>query len=82
VAVKPGLLGWGLGRRLVEALIEEGRKLGLKELLVLTYAKPFFEKLGFKEIPKESIPEKKIWSDCIKCKFFPVCNEVALIKYL
>jgi amino-acid N-acetyltransferase len=50
--------------------------------LTLTYQKEFFEKLGFVEIPKESIPDKKIWADCIKCKFFPNCNEIALIKHL
>ncbi|PHQ55600.1 MAG: GNAT family N-acetyltransferase, partial [Sulfurimonas sp.] len=34
------------------------------------------------EIPKESLPEHKIWADCIKCKHFPICNEVSLIKTL
>jgi amino-acid N-acetyltransferase len=48
----------------------------------LTYQQRFFERLGFEEIPKESIPEHKIWADCIKCKHFPVCNEVSLIKTL
>ena len=37
-----------------------------------------FEKLGFNEIDKETIPEHKIWADCVKCKHFPVCNEIAL----
>jgi len=40
----------------------------------------FFEKLGFSEIPKESLPDHKIWADCINCKHFPICNEVSLIK--
>jgi amino-acid N-acetyltransferase len=67
---------------LVENACEEGRRLGLKEVLALTYQQRFFECLGFVEIPKESIPEHKIWADCIKCKHFPVCNEVSLIKTL
>jgi amino-acid N-acetyltransferase len=74
--------GRNIGSTLVEKACEEGRRLGLKEVLALTYQQRFFEKLGFIEIPKESIPEHKIWADCIKCKHFPVCNEVSLIKML
>ena len=74
--------GMNIGSTLVDKVCEEGRKLGLREVLALTYQKPFFERLGFIEIPKESIPEHKIWADCIKCKHFPICNEVSLIKTL
>jgi len=74
--------GHNIGTTLVEKACEEGRNLGLEEVLALTYQKRFFERLGFLEIPKESIPEHKIWADCIKCKLFPVCNEVSLIKKL
>ena len=70
----------GIGKGLVSLALEEGEKLGLKEVLVLTYKQDFFEKLGFVEISKESLPEHKIWADCIKCKHFPICNEVSLIK--
>ncbi len=70
----------GVGRELVSLALSEGDGLGLKEVLVLTYKQSFFEKLGFIEIPKESLPEHKIWADCIKCKYFPLCNEVSLIK--
>lgn len=70
----------GVGKELVSLGLSEGKKLGLKEVLVLTYKQAFFEKLGFVEIPKESLPEHKIWADCIKCKHFPLCNEVSLIK--
>ena len=72
----------GIGSGLVNRALEEGRALGLKRVLALTYAQRFFEKLSFSEIPKESLPEHKIWADCIKCKHFPVCNEIALIKML
>lgn len=74
--------GHGIGSDLVRHALDEARALGLKRVLVLTYAAPFFENLSFSEIPKESLPEHKIWADCIKCKYFPVCNEVALIKTL
>ena len=72
----------GIGKKLVKSLLDEAKKLELKEVLVLTYKKEFFEKVGFIEIEKEAIPDKKIWADCIKCKFFPNCNETALITYL
>jgi len=80
--VKEGLRGQKIGEQLVERCVDEGTSLGLQRILCLTYKKSFFERLGFVEIPKESIPEHKIWADCIKCKHFPVCNEVSLIKNL
>jgi len=80
--INPAYRGQNIGTRLVENACDEGVRLGLKEVLALTYQQRFFERLGFVEIPKESIPEHKIWADCIKCKHFPVCNEVSLIKTL
>jgi amino-acid N-acetyltransferase len=82
LAVLSEYQGKGIGKKIVNTLLDEAKGLNLKEVLVLTYKKDFFEKLGFIEIPKESIPDKKIWADCIKCKFFPNCNETALIIHL
>ena len=80
--VKESVRGLKIGERLVNKCLDETIFLGLQKVLCLTYKKSFFERLGFVEIPKESIPEHKIWADCIKCKHFPVCNEVSLIKNL
>ncbi len=80
--VKEGHRHRRIGTHLVEKAVEEGRSLRLVEVLALTYMGTFFERLGFEEIPKETIPEHKIWADCIKCKHFPVCNEISLIKRL
>ncbi|SFV52858.1 N-acetylglutamate synthase [hydrothermal vent metagenome] len=75
--------GQKIGQKMVEFALEEARELGVEEdVLVLTYLPAFFEKLGFKEINKEVIPEHKIWADCIKCIHFPVCNEIALVYKL
>ena len=71
--------GHGVGTIFIEKTLEEGRVLGLQKVLSLTYQPKLFERIGFVEIPKESLPEHKIWADCIKCKHFPVCNEVSLI---
>ena len=80
--VKESKRGMGIGQSLIDKAMQEAKILGLKKVLTLTYKQSFFEKLGFIEIPKESIPEHKIWADCIKCKHFPICNEVSLIKTL
>jgi len=80
--VKEELRGLNIGRNLIKEALKEAVLLGLQKVLCLTYRQSFFESLGFVEIPKESLPEHKIWADCIKCKHFPVCNEVSLIKNL
>jgi amino-acid N-acetyltransferase len=82
LVVKEDQRGKGIGERLIAKAMDEGKLLGVQKVLSLTYKQSFFEKLGFVEIPKESLPEHKIWADCIKCKHFPICNEVSLIKTL
>ena len=72
--------GQNIGKRLVEFALKEAKEIGVEEeVLVLTYLTDFFKKLGFIEIPKETIPEHKIWADCIKCIHFPICNEISLV---
>ncbi len=80
--VKESVRGQKIGENLVLKALDEAKSLGLQRVLSLTYRQAFFERLGFVEIPKESLPEHKIWADCIKCKHFPICNEVSLIKNL
>lgn len=75
--------GQNIGKKIVLFTLDEAKDLGVKEdVLVLTYLPNFFTKLGFKEISKESIPEHKIWADCIKCIHFPICNEISLVYKL
>lgn len=81
--VLEGHRGENIGKKMVLFAIEEAKTLGVgEEVLVLTYLPQFFLKLGFIEITKESIPEHKIWADCIKCIHFPVCNEISLVYRL
>ena len=80
--VDPTFRGQSVGKQMVAYALNEARELGVDEVLALTYVPDFFRKLGFEEIAKESIPEHKIWADCIKCIHFPVCNEVSLIYTL
>jgi len=75
--------GKSIGKKIVEFSLNEARDLNVsEEVLVLTYLPDFFKKMNFIEIAKESIPEHKIWADCIKCIHFPVCNEVSLVYKL
>ncbi len=78
--VSPNIRGKGVGQSIVRRLIESARVYKAKQIFTLTYKKEFFEKLDFIEIPKENLPANKIWADCIKCKFFPICDEIALIR--
>lgn len=70
--------GRGLGKRLVEACLDEALSLGVSRVFALTYKPEFFEKLGFRLIDKSELPHK-VWSECVNCVKFPNCGEVALI---
>ncbi len=78
--IKQSYRGKGIGRQIVEYALQEAKELGLKRVLALTYQRDFFLRLGFVEVPKEEIPDQKVWVDCIKCKHFPICDEISLIK--
>ncbi len=81
--VSPAYRGEHIGQNLVDFTLNEAKELCVfGEVLVLTYLPRFFIKMHFVEINKESIPEHKIWADCIKCIHFPVCNETALVYRL
>lgn len=80
--VAPQFRRRGIARAIVNELLDEAKFYGLKSVFTLTYQKEFFGHLGFIEIPKDELPAQKIWADCIKCKKFPVCNEIALIYTL
>jgi len=82
LVVKKNKRGNNIGKKLVVQALEEAKILGLQKVLSLTYEQIFFEKLGFLEIPKESLPKHKIWADCIKCKHRTTCNKIFLIKNL
>jgi len=78
--VKEKFRGLKLGKKLVDSCVEEAKFYGIKQVLSLTYEKEFFLRCGFRQIEKEDIPEQKIWVDCIRCKLFPICNEIAMVK--
>lgn len=81
MAVMPGVVRQGIGKKIVEMLIEEGRALGVKQVFTLTYKPGFFKTLDFEEITKEQLPHK-VWKECIDCPKFPNCDEIAMLRIL
>ena len=73
--------GQGLGRRLVEACVSDALTLGIYRVFALTNTTPFFARMGFTEVSKDSLPQK-VWSDCLNCPRFPDCDEVAMLMEL
>jgi len=63
----------GLGRRIVQALLEEARGYGLDIVFAFTYVVGFFEKCGFVVVDRGSLP-LKAWKDCIRCPKFSCCD--------
>jgi len=60
VATDPNYTDLGLGRKIVGYLIEKARKSGMRRVFVLTtQSQDWFESLGFKEAPLDSLPEQK-----------------------
>jgi amino-acid N-acetyltransferase len=78
LAVEEQARGRGIGRQLVEWSIAEARRLGIARLMALTYEQEFFGKLGFRVVPKETLP-LKVWSDCVRCPKRDGCDEIAVV---
>lgn len=78
VAVAEGHQEEGLGARLINACLEEARKIGIPTVFCLTYKPGFFEKFGFGQRDKMELP-RKVWTECYHCPKFPNCDEVALV---
>jgi len=68
----------GVATGLVKAAVQEARELGYARVFALTYAPGFFERLGFARVDKGRLPHK-IWTDCVKCRKFPNCDETAVL---
>ena len=60
-------------------MLTDAEQLGVGRVFALTYATDFFLSLGFRVIDKNLLP-RKVWSDCVNCHKFPLCDEVAVIK--
>jgi len=70
LVVADELQGRGLGRLLVDELLDEARQAGLQRVFV---------KLSFSLVPRESLPQK-VFVDCSICRRRQCCDELALVK--
>ena len=77
LAVRDDQQGRGVGRALVESVIDDARALGLKEVFGLTRKPMFFLRLGFRSAEKAEFP-LKVWADCARCPRQDACDEVAV----
>jgi amino-acid N-acetyltransferase len=71
----------GVGRRLVEALVEEAEAYELDAVFAFTYVVGFFNRVDFHEVERGMLP-MKAWKDCVRCPKFQACDEIAVLRTL
>lgn len=81
LAVAEQQVGKGVGRKLIEAAVEDARKFDISRLFTLTYEHRFFENNGFRVIDRHTLPEK-VWRVCVGCPKADACDEIAMIREL
>ncbi len=80
LAVDTDFRGLGIGKALVEKAISQIRLLHPVQIIALTFAPEFFEKLGFRQVAKESLMHK-IYAGCVNCTRYDspfTCPEIAV----
>lgn len=78
LAVRQDSQGKGIGRDLVAASLAEAGRLSIGRVFTLTLEADFFGKLGFGQVPMDSLPQK-VWSDCVSCSKKLNCDEIAML---
>ena len=78
LAILPEHQKKGIGKKMVEACINDARQLGIGKVFALTYVPEFFQKIGFKIVDKSEFPQK-VWMECIHCVKFNECKEIPVL---
>jgi amino-acid N-acetyltransferase len=78
IAVTPQSKGHGIGRLLVNALMEESRRHSVSCVCLFTRTPGFFAHLGFKVAERQHLPDK-IYKDCVHCPKLNCCDEIAMV---
>lgn len=68
----------GAGSKLIAALLKEARQHQIAQVCLFTRSPKYFAKLGFVEVPHQSLPDK-IFKDCQNCPLFNKCDEVGMV---
>ena len=71
----------GVGRQLVETLVNEATGYSLDAVFAFTYVPDFFRKVGFEEVERGALP-LKAWKDCLRCPKFQSCDEIPVMRVL
>ncbi len=77
LAVRPEAHGQGLGKALVNLVLDDAREIGLGRVIALTREVAFFERCGFAVAARETMP-RKVWTDCVACPRRHACDEIAV----
>lgn len=73
VAVDKEYRGLGLGKEIVERLLEEAKEREIERLMLTAKVPGFYQKFGFEIVPRGEAPEG--FTDCPKCpKFHNGCD--------
>lgn len=81
LAVEESAKTRGMGRQLVETLVNEAAEYSLDAVFAFTYVPEFFRKMGFEEVERGALP-LKAWKDCLRCPKFQSCDEIAMVRVL
>ena len=81
LAVRPDAGRRGVGKALVDACIDQARRLGLRRVFALTLVPEFFERCGFTLSSLGRLPEKSA-SECPVCPKRGRCDEHAMLIHL
>ena len=82
LAVKSAFRRRGIGRLLVETVIDRVKAFCPKDVVALTFAPGFFGSLGFFEVPKTKVMHK-LYTGCINCAKHTnpfTCPEIAMMR--
>lgn len=82
LAVEEKYQGKGIGKRLLQACLDDAKRLEIRRVFTLTIRSGFFEHFGFLHVSKDQLPHK-VWTECVRCIYFPDrCVEYAMVKDL
>ncbi len=81
LAIHPDYQHLGLGKKLVNHLIDDARQLGIKRVYTFTLTEDFFRTVGFERQKREELPAK-MWGECSRCPKYFKCDEVGMVKVL